>query len=96
MVCRNYSAPVLRLASGVPVSRTVFSPLKTAKANLTHEAFLFELVRAECIQRDEHRIAHLQRISGLPPDKTFGSLQMNRFPPLIREQLERLAQWCVS
>src|SRR5262245_1180989 len=29
--------------------------LKAAKANLTHEAFLYELVRAECIQRDEHR-----------------------------------------
>jgi DNA replication protein DnaC len=64
--------------------------LKAAKANLTHEAFLYELVRAECSQRDEHRIAHLQRISGLPPDKTFGTLQMDRFPPLIREQLERL------
>jgi DNA replication protein DnaC len=64
--------------------------LKAAKGSLTHEAFLYELVRAECIQRDEHRIAHLQRISGLPPDKTFGALHMDRFPPLIREQLERL------
>ena len=64
--------------------------LKAAKGNLTHEAFLYELVRAECLQRDEHRIAHLQRISGLPSDKTFTALQMDRFPPLIREQLERL------
>src|SRR5215470_10759721 len=64
--------------------------LKAAKANLTHEAFLYELVRAECIQREEHRVARLQRFSGLPPDKTFGTLQMDRFPPLIREQLERL------
>jgi len=64
--------------------------LKAAKANLTHEAFLYELARAECLQRDEHRIAHLQRSSGLPPDKTFGALQMDHFPPLIREQLERL------
>jgi IstB-like ATP binding protein len=64
--------------------------LKAAKANLTHEAFLYELVRAECLQRDEHRTGHLQRISGLPPDKTFGTLQMDRFPPIIREQLERL------
>jgi hypothetical protein len=45
--------------------------LKAVKANLGHEAFLYELVRSECLQRDEHRIAHLQRISGLPPDKTF-------------------------
>ena len=64
--------------------------LKAAKANLTHEAFLYELVRAECIQREERRIARLLRISGLPPDKTFRTLQLDRFPPLIREQLERL------
>src|ERR1700694_4017227 len=64
--------------------------LKAAKANLTHEAFLYELVRAECIQRDEHRVARLQRRSGLPADKTFRTLQLEKFPPLIREQLERL------
>jgi DNA replication protein DnaC len=64
--------------------------LKAAKANLTHEAFLYELVRAECSQREEHRIARLLRLSGLPPDKTFRTLQLDRFPPLIREQLERL------
>ena len=64
--------------------------LKAAKGNLTHEAFLYELVRAECAQRDEHRVARLQRLSGLPPDKTFRTLQLEKFPPLIREQLERL------
>jgi DNA replication protein DnaC len=64
--------------------------LKAAKANLTHEAFLYELIRAECLQREEHRVARLQRLSGLPPDKTFRTLQLERFPPLIREQLERL------
>lgn len=65
-------------------------PLKAAKANLTHEAFLYELVRGECLQRDEHRIAHLHRMSGLPPDKTFRTLQLDRFPALRGEQLERL------
>jgi hypothetical protein len=64
--------------------------LKAAKGNLTHEAFLYELVRAECIQREEQRIARLLRLSGLPPDQTFRTLQLDRFPPLIREQLERL------
>jgi DNA replication protein DnaC len=64
--------------------------LKAAKAHLTHEAFLHELVQAECAQREQHRIARLQRLSGLPPDKTFASLQLDRFPPLIRQQLERL------
>ena len=64
--------------------------LKAAKGNLTHEAFLYELVRAECTQREEHRIARLLRLSGLPPDKIFRTLQLDRFPPLIHEQLERL------
>ena len=64
--------------------------LKAAKANLTHEAFLYDLVQAECIQREQHRIARLLRLSGLPPDKTFRTLQLDRFPPLIREHLERL------
>ncbi len=64
--------------------------LKGAKTNLTHEEFLYELVRAECLQRDEHRVARLLRLSGLPPDKTFRTLQLDWFPPLIRQQLERL------
>ena len=64
--------------------------LKAAKANLTHEEFLYELLRAETLQRDEHRVARLLRLSGLPPDKTFRTLQLERFPPLIRQQLERL------
>jgi hypothetical protein len=45
---------------------------------------------SECIQREEHRVARLQRLSGLPPDKTFRTLLLGRFSPLIREQLERL------
>jgi len=64
--------------------------LKAAKANLTHEEFLYELLRAECLQREEHRVARLLRLSGLPPDKTFRTLQLEQFPPLIRQQLERL------
>jgi DNA replication protein DnaC len=64
--------------------------LKAAKANLTHEEFLYELLRAECLQREEHRVARLLRLSGLPPDKTFRTLQLQQFPPLIRQQLERL------
>jgi DNA replication protein DnaC len=76
----------------LPAIATLFEDLalKAAKANLTHEAFLYELVRAECAQREERRIARLLRLSGLPLDKTFHTLQLHRFPPLIREQLERL------
>jgi DNA replication protein DnaC len=64
--------------------------LKAAKANLTHEAFLYEVVKAEVAQREQHRIARLLRRAGLPAEKTFRTLQLDRFPPAIRQQVERL------
>lgn len=64
--------------------------LKAAKANLTHEAFLYELVQQECAQRDERRISRLRQQSGLPLDKTFHTLQLERFPLAIRQQIEQL------
>jgi DNA replication protein DnaC len=73
----------------LPAMATSFAELEL-KANLTPEAFLYELVRAECARRDQHRIARLRRQSGLPPDKTFQTLELDRFPPAIRQQIERL------
>jgi DNA replication protein DnaC len=64
--------------------------LKAAKANLTHEAFLYELVQTECAQRDQRRLARLLHGSGLPLEKTFRTLQLDRFPPVIRHQVEHL------
>jgi len=64
--------------------------LKAAKAGLTHEAFLYELVCGECDQRDQRRIARLLRQSGLPLEKTFRTLQLTRFPLAIQQQVERL------
>jgi len=64
--------------------------LKAAKANLTHEAFLYELVQAERSQREENRISRLRRQSGLPLDKTFDTLELSRFPQPIQLQVERL------
>jgi len=64
--------------------------LKAAKANLTHEAFLSEVVQCEVTQRDERRIARLLHQSALPQEKTFRTLQLDRFPALIRPQLEPL------
>jgi DNA replication protein DnaC len=64
--------------------------LQAAKANLTHEAFLYELVQQECAQRDDRRISRLRQQSGLPLDKTFHTLQLERFPLAIRQQIEQL------
>jgi DNA replication protein DnaC len=64
--------------------------LKAARAQLSHEAFLYELVRLEQEQRTQRRVERLRRESGLPRDKTFTTLQMNHFPPVVRQHLERL------
>jgi DNA replication protein DnaC len=76
----------------LPAMARLFSELalRAAKAELTHEAYLFELVQAECAQREERRLARLQRASGLPLEKSFHTLKLERFSPAIRQQVERL------
>lgn len=64
--------------------------LHAAKEGVTHETFLYELVRLECEQRDHRRIERRRRLSGLPPEKTFRTLQLGRFPPALRLRIERL------
>jgi DNA replication protein DnaC len=64
--------------------------LKAVRNGLSHEAYLHELVRLECEAREQRRRARLLHESGLPREKTFGSLQLGAFPPLIRQQVERL------
>jgi len=64
--------------------------LKAAKAGLTHEAFLYELTQEEVTQRDQRRRARLLHQAGLPSEKTFRTLQLSRFPPGLRQQVERL------
>ena len=65
--------------------------LKAAKAGLTHEAFLYELVQGGVAQRDQRRVARLLRQSALPPEKTFRTLELvGHFPPPVRQQVERL------
>lgn len=64
--------------------------VKAARAELSHEAFLLELVRLEAEQRTQRRVERLRRESHLPRDKTFTTLQLAPFAPLIRQQIERL------
>jgi DNA replication protein DnaC len=64
--------------------------LQSAKAGLTHEAFLYELAQAECARREQRRIERLRQQSGLPLEKTFRTLRLDRFPLAIRQQVERL------
>ncbi len=64
--------------------------LKAARNGLSHEAYLHELVRLEWEAREQRRRARLLSESGLPREKTFRTLQLGAFPPLVRQQIERL------
>jgi DNA replication protein DnaC len=64
--------------------------LKAVRNHLSHEAYLHELVRLECEAREQRRRARLLHESSLPREKTFATLQLGAFPPLIRQQVERL------
>ena len=56
----------------------------------SHEAFLHELARLECEHRAQRRIERRVRESGLPLDKTFRTLQLERLGPVVAQQLSRL------
>src|SRR5690242_16260789 len=56
----------------------------------SHEAFLYELARLECEHRAQRRIERRLRESGLPLEKTFGTLQLARFGPRLAQQIEQL------
>jgi DNA replication protein DnaC len=64
--------------------------LKAAKANLSHEAFLYELTAQECAFRAQRRIDRHLHESHLPREKTFTTLQVDRFSPALQLQVERL------
>src|SRR5438067_3377318 len=64
--------------------------LKAVRTGLSHEAYLHELVRLEWEAREQRRRARSLSESGLPREKTFRTLQLGAFPPLIRQQIERL------
>ena len=56
----------------------------------SHEAFLYELARLECEYRAQRRIERRLRESGLPLEKTFGTLQVAWFGPRLAQQIEQL------
>jgi len=63
---------------------------KAATAHLTYETYLTEVVQCECVLREQRRIARLLRQSRLPAEKTFHTLQLDRFPLAIQQQVEHL------
>jgi len=64
--------------------------VKAVRTGLSHEAYLHELVRLEGEARTQRRIARLLHESGLPREKTFRTLQLGCFPPVVRQQIDQL------
>ncbi len=63
---------------------------KAATAHLPYETYLTEVVQCECVLREQRRIARLLRQSRLPAEKTFHTLQLDRFPLGSQQQVAHL------
>ena len=66
--------------------------LAAAQQHLSHEAFLAELVRAECEHRAQQRLERCLVQSKLPREKTFATLQLDRYSPALQLAIERLRE----
>jgi DNA replication protein DnaC len=64
--------------------------LAAAQQGLSHEAFLAELVRAECEHRTQQRRERRLQQSKLPQEKTFATLRLDRYSPVLQLAIERL------
>src|SRR5690348_6466128 len=64
--------------------------IRAAKEGLSHEAYLYELVKLQRERREQRRVQRLLREAGLPQEKTFRTLSLDTFPVPLRLQLERL------
>jgi DNA replication protein DnaC len=65
---------------------------QAARGGWSHVRYLDELAAVEAAERAERRIARLLTASKLPRDKTFGTLDMERFAKSVRTQVARLAE----
>jgi len=78
------------LKLGAMASAVEDTALRAAKEGLSHEAFLLELARIERAAKSARRVERLRDQSELSPGKNFRALDLKRFTPAIRMQIERL------
>lgn len=78
----------LRLPAVAAAANSV--ALKATKEGLSHEAYLYELVRLECEQREQRSTSRRLTQSKLPCEKTFETFGLERLDPTLRLQLGRL------
>lgn len=58
----------------------------------THVEYLSRLVEVELSERRQRRIERLRKGSGLPEDKTIGSLKAEKLPAKVRRQVPALCE----
>ena len=58
----------------------------------THPDYLRRLAELEITERRQRRIERLHKGSGLPEDKTIGSLKTEKLPPKVRRQVPALCE----
>jgi len=70
---------------GLPTARTCYAGLADSarREELTHEAYLLEVMARECQGRRQNRIQRRLRESRLPVDKSLGAFDLKRLPPKV-------------
>ena len=70
---------------GLPTVRACYAELADSarREELTHEAYLLEVMARECQRRRQSRVQRLLRESRLPVDKSLGAFDLKRLPPKV-------------
>jgi len=70
---------------GLPTVRACYAEVADSarREELTHEAYLLEVMARECQGRRQNRIQRRLRESRLPVDKSLGAFDLKRLPPKV-------------
>ena len=70
---------------GLPTARACYAEVADSarREELTHEAYLLEVMARECQGRRQNRIQRRLRESRLPVDKSLGAFDLKRLPPKV-------------
>lgn len=88
------SLPVLLRALKLPAFQRAYDEIAALaeREGWTFQRYLRHLVELEQLERTERRIARNRKDSGLPSEKTLGTLETSRLPEKVRRQLPTLCE----
>ena len=78
----------------LPTARACYAELAASarKEELTHEAYLLEVMQRECQGRRQHRVERLLRESRLPLEKSLGAFDLKRLPGTVSAVVRTLVE----